>query len=99
NNNDSTTTLTQTSFTDFLPAGVVLATPVNGSLTNCGAGATLTANPGGNTVTLNNGTVTPSQNCIVRVDVTSGTSREYTNTIPAGPGGPGSITTQQGVTN
>lgn len=98
-NNDQTVTLTQTSFTDTLPANVVLANPVNPTLTGCGASASVTANPGGNTITLNNGTILPGQNCVVGVDVTSGTAGVYTNTIPAGPDGPGSIVTQQGVTN
>lgn len=98
-NNDQTVTLTQTSFTDTLPANVLLADPVNPTLTGCGASASVTANPGGNTITLNNGTILPGQNCVVGVDVTSGTAGVYTNTIPAGPDGPGSIVTQQGVTN
>jgi LPXTG-site transpeptidase (sortase) family protein len=98
-NNDQTTTLTQTSFTDNLPANVFLASPVSATLTNCGGSASVTGAPGASSFTLNNGTVVPGQSCIVRVNVTSGVSGTYTNTIPAGPGGPGSITTQQGVTN
>ncbi len=101
NNNDSDTNLTGTSFTDTLPAGVVLANPAVGAnpLTNCGGSASLTANPGGNTIALANATVTPSQNCTVTVNVTSNTQGVYVNTIPAGPSAPGSIRTDQGVTN
>ncbi len=99
NNNDLNTNLTGTSFTDTLPANVVLATPVSPTLTNCGGAASLAATAGGNTIALTNATVTPSQNCVVTVNVTSATQGAYVNTIPAGPGGPGAIVTQQGVTN
>ena len=101
NNNDTNTNLTGTSFTDTLPAGVVLANPpFNGTgLTNCGGSASLAATAGGTTIALTNATVTPSQNCVVTVNVTSATQGVYVNTIPAGPGGPGSIRTDQGVTN
>ncbi|KXK10973.1 MAG: CnaB domain-containing protein [Chloroflexi bacterium OLB14] len=98
NNNDGDTNLTGTSFTDTLPAGLVLASSVNATVTGCGGGYSLTANPGGTTIALTNATVTPSTNCVVAVDVTGATGT-YTNTIPAGPGGPGSIVTDQGVTN
>ena len=101
NNNDTDTNLTGTSFTDTLPAGVVLANPPFGAtaLTNCGGSALLAATAGGNTIALTNATVTPSQNCVVTVNVTSNAQNSYINTIPAGPGVPGSIVTDQGVTN
>ena len=101
NNNDSNTNLTGTSFTDSLPANVVLANPAVGAtpLTNCGPSAVLNVTPGGNTIALTNATVTPAQNCLVTVNVTSAVQGAYVNTIPAGPVGPGSITTDQGVTN
>ncbi len=101
NNNDSNTNLTGTSFTDTLPANVVLANPPFGgtSLVNCGGSALLTAVAGGTTIALTGATVTPNQNCVVTVNVTSAVQGVYVNTIPAGPGGPGSIRTDQGVTN
>ena len=101
NNNDTNTNLTGTSFTDTLPANVILATPAVGvtPLTNCGVSALLAATAGGNTIALTNATVTPGLNCVVTVNVTSATQGVYINTIPAGPGNPGSIVTQQGVTN
>ncbi len=101
NNNDSDTNLTGTSFTDTLPANVVLANPAVGAnpLANCGGSAVLTAVPGGNTIALTNATVTPSQDCVVTVNVTSAVQGSYVNTIPAGPTAPGSIRTNQGVTN
>src|SRR4030095_4178769 len=64
----------------------------------CGSGYALTAIAGTDTIALNNATVAPSPNCVVAVDVT-GASGTYTNTIPAGPGVPGSVQTDQGVTN
>jgi len=99
NNNDTDTNLTQTSYTDTLPANVVLANPVSPVVNNCGSSYTLTAVANTNTIALGNATVTPNQNCTVTVNVTSTVNGQYTNTIPAGPGGPGSIVTQQGVTN
>jgi len=99
NNNDTNTNLTQTSYTDTLPGSVVVASPLSSTLTNCGAGAILTALAGTNTVALSNATVTPNLNCIVTVNVISATAGVFNNIIPAGPGSPGSIVTQQGVTN
>lgn len=104
NNNDSDTNLTGATYTDTLPAGLQIANPNGLTVTNCGAGANVTAPANGTTITLTNGTITPSQNCLVRVNVT-GVSGAYlisngtANTIPAGPGGPGSLQTTQGVTN
>lgn len=98
NNNDVDTNLTGTSYTDTLPSGLIIATPNGLSVNNCGGGASVSAPAGGTTISLTNGTITPSQDCVVSVNVT-GTFGQYTNTIPAGPVGPGSITTDQGVTN
>ena len=98
NNNDADTNLTGTSYTDTLPSGLVVATPNGLSTSNCGAGSSVSASAGGTTITLTNGTVTPSQDCLVTVNVT-GAFGQYTNTIPAGPLNPGSLRTNQGVTN
>ncbi|MBN8580749.1 MAG: sortase [Anaerolineae bacterium] len=103
NNNDSDTNLTGASYTDTLPAGLQIATPNGLTVTNCGPG-TATALAGGTVISLSGATVTPAQDCLVRVNVT-GASGAYlianstANTIPAGPGGPGSLQTNQGVTN
>ncbi len=97
NNNDVDTNLTNVRYTDTLPVGLVLATPVSPVVLNCGT-YTLVATAGTNTIALSGATVTPGQDCLVTVNVT-GTAGIYTNTIPAGPLGPGSLTTQQGVTN
>ena len=104
-NNDLNAALTNTTFTDTLPVGVVVATPLTTSLTGCGAG-TLSSTLGGpalaagdTAVSLNNGTIASNSNCVITVGVTSVLEDAYTNTIPAGPPGSGSIQTQQGVTN
>ena len=98
-NNDLLNDLHETTFTDTLPAGVVLAPTVNPVLTGCGAG-TVTAVSGTNTITLNNATVAKNSTCTVAVNVTSSTQSDtpYVNTIPAGPGS-GAISTREGVTN
>ncbi len=97
-NNDLTHTLSELSLTDVLndpaPNNVVLASSVTPVLTNCGTSATLTANPGENTLSLSNAEIAPDTTCSVQVYVTSLTQGEYTNTIPAN-----AINTRQGVTN
>jgi len=97
-NNDPDTALTKATFSDALPSPFVVAAPLTISLTNCGAG-TLTAAVGDTSVTLNNATVAPGATCRIRVRVVSATQGQYTNTIPAGPNGAGSLQTEQGVTN
>ncbi|MCL4268245.1 MAG: sortase [Anaerolineales bacterium] len=104
-NNDLNAALTNTTFTDTLPTGVVVATPLTASLTGCGAG-TLSSTLGGpalaagdTAISLNNGTIARNSNCVITVAVTSVLEDAYTNTIPAGPPGSGSVQTQQGVTN
>lgn len=104
NNNDADTNLTGATYTDTLPAGLQIANPNGLTVTDCGGGANVTAPANGTTITLTNGTITPALNCLVQVNVT-GVSGAYlisngtANTIPAGPGGPGSLQTTQGVTN
>jgi len=107
-NNDTINPLTETTLTDTLPTSgdgdLALADPFNAGLTGCGP-ATLTDSgggslePGDTSVRLNNGTIAPDSNCVITLDVTSTIQGAYTNTIPAGPGGPGSIQSREGVTN
>src|SRR5690606_24689521 len=56
NNNDANTNLTGTSYTDTLPDGVILASPSNATVTNCGSDYLLTATPGTDTIRLENAT-------------------------------------------
>lgn len=84
-NNLTGTSLTQARITDTLPANVFLANPVNPVLTGCGTTppTTLTADPGGTTITMENGTIAPNSTCTITVSVTSSQQGAYTNTIPA----------------
>jgi len=93
-NNDVNTPLTQVSITDTLPVGVTVSgVPAS---PQCGGGI-VTSTAG--SVTLTGGTIAGNATCNLVLNVTSTTQGAYTNTIPAGPAGPGSIRTQQGVTN
>lgn len=93
-NSEPSTTLTQVSLTDNLPADVFLANPVSPTLTGCGTSASLTAITSGTSVSLNNGTIAPNSTCTITVNVTSNVQGAYTNRIPAN-----SLQTQQGSTN
>jgi LPXTG-site transpeptidase (sortase) family protein len=98
-NNDPSTTLTETTLTDYLPTNLVLASSPSPTLNaDCGTG-TLTALPGATSLTLNNAQIGSLRTCTFTVNVTSVVQDAYTNTIPAGPAGIGSIQTRQGVTN
>ena len=98
-NNDPATTLTETTLTDYLPTNLVLANPANPTTNaDCGTG-TVTAIPGATTVTLNNAQIGTLRTCTITARVISAVQGAYTNTIPAGPAGLGSIHTRQGVTN
>jgi uncharacterized repeat protein (TIGR01451 family) len=97
NNNDTNTNLTGGTYTDTLPSGVVVASLGTPPVSNCGPGQ-LTATAGTSMIILTNATITPNLDCIVRVNVT-GASGVHSNIIPAGPGGPGSLQTDQDVTN
>lgn len=83
-----------TSFTNNLPSGLVIATPAN--ITNS-CGGTVTANPGSNSISLVNGTVSGANSgvlgiCAITVNVKSGTPGTYVSTIPAGV-----VTSSQGT--
>ncbi|HEU0297380.1 MAG TPA: sortase [Anaerolineales bacterium] len=93
-NNDLDRALTQVTLTDSLPSQLVLANPVDSSLSNCGSSASLTAVSGGSSVILSNSIIPANSTCTIRVNVTSIVSGIYTNTIPAA-----SIQSQEGVTN
>jgi uncharacterized repeat protein (TIGR01451 family) len=78
-NNSSTTSLTGVSFTDTLPAGMVVATPVNLS-GSCGTG-TITANAGAGTIQLAGATLATSASCSLTVDVTATSAGTKNNTV------------------
>ncbi len=91
-NNPNGSALTGAAFTDNLPGGLTVASPLTVS-TTC-AGGTVTAVVGGTSVALSGGTVPAGSNCRVLANVTSSTNGAAVNTLPIG-----AITTTQGVSN
>ncbi|MDH4226694.1 MAG: DUF11 domain-containing protein [Deltaproteobacteria bacterium] len=84
--NSNAVNITGATFTDTLPAGVTVASPVStsnncgGTFTNGGGGAIAA---GDGSVKLTGGTIPPA-GCAVTVDITSATAAAYTNTIAVG---------------
>ena len=70
--------LTSVGFTDTLPAGVVVDDP-NGQSGTCGSTGTLTATPGGSTITLSGGKLAAGASCTVSAAVTSNTAEVVQN--------------------
>lgn len=87
--NANTLTLTGLSLTDTMPAGVEIAAVPNPA-TTCGGSISTTPN----SVTLSNGTVTPTAVCTISIDVTAPAAGDYLNEIPAG-----AISSTQGASN
>ena len=90
--NPNADALTQAAFTDTLPSGLVVATPLTAS-TTC-ANGTVTAAVAGTTVALTGATIPAGGNCTVTVNVLSNITGIYTNQIPSK-----AVTTAEGVTN
>jgi len=87
--NPNSSGLTGVSFTDTMPAGLVIATP-NALVNNCGG--TPTAAAGGNSVVLTGGTVALNSSCTISVNVTgttAGVQNNVTGTISSTEGGTG----------
>ena len=80
NTNAAAATLTS-ALVDTLPVGVVAANPTNVGGTCTG---TVTAVPGGTTITYASGATIPSGGCTLLVDVSSSTVGTHTNMIAAG---------------
>ena len=66
------------SFTDTLPANVVVSTP-NGLSGNCNGG-TVTAVAGSGSISLAGGSIPAASSCVISVNVTSSVVGNYTNT-------------------
>lgn len=69
-------------FTDNLPAGVVVSTP-NGLVGDCGVGSVVTAVPGSSSVALTAGTLLAGGSCTFSVQVT-GTAPGVKNNVTTG---------------
>ncbi|MBK7210698.1 MAG: S8 family serine peptidase [Xanthomonadales bacterium] len=81
--NSAATAATLTApLTDTFPAGMVVAATPNAS-TTCTAGV-VTATAGSGSASLGSGAQIPPGGCTVKVDVSSATNQDYTNTISAG---------------
>ena len=88
-NPNGTRNMPLTSFTDTLPAGMVVAPVPNASVTCTGTGSVndgaVTANPGDGAITLTGGTIGQQPGtCQVMVDVVTAAASSYNNTLPAG---------------
>ena len=77
-NPNTNVTLNGLSFTDNLPAGLVIATP-NGLSNSCGGTATATAGSG--SLSLSGGTLASSASCAVTVNVTGTTAGDKSNSV------------------
>ncbi|HAT20948.1 MAG TPA: hypothetical protein DCS85_12400 [Verrucomicrobiales bacterium] len=87
------------SFTNALPAGLVLSDSVN-FFSSC-VGGSVTAGPGSSSFSYSNGTVPAGASCILRVEVTSlegGTFVNTTGDLTSSLGNSGSSTDTLGVT-
>lgn len=75
--------LTNFSFTHTLPAGLIISDSTAPSFSACGntSGASLTANPGSNQITLKDATINAGKTCSINVYVTSSASGTYTDSI------------------
>lgn len=81
NSNAAPNAVTNATFTDTYPLGVVnAATPA--AATTCGG--SLVANAGANSIALSGGTIPAAGSCTVTVTVTSASPSNYNNNIPAG---------------
>jgi uncharacterized repeat protein (TIGR01451 family) len=93
--NPNTTSATNVSVTDSLPAGLVVAP---GGLVSNSCGGTVTAVPGSGSIVLSNGTipaaVTVSGTCSVQVQVRAAANGTYINTIT-----PAQVSSSQGSTS
>jgi hypothetical protein len=82
-NPNPTSNLTNISFLDNFPAGLVVASP-NGLAGGC-PGAIINAAPGANNVTMTGAMLTPLASCSFKVDVTATANTAPTLTNTAGP--------------
>ena len=90
--NPDTTPLTGIAFTDDMPDGMILATPVNFNVGTCGG--TLTGLPGDGAFSYSGGSLPALGSCTLTLSATMMVNGNLTNIIPAR-----SVTTTNGATN
>lgn len=90
--NPGTVPLTGIAFTDNMPAGMILANPVNFDVGTCGG--TLSGVPGSNSFSFNGGMLPSLGRCTLTLSATMTVNGNLTNRIPAG-----AVTTANGVSN
>jgi LPXTG-site transpeptidase (sortase) family protein len=90
--NPGTIALAGIEFTDNMPAGMILANPLNFNVGTCGG--TLTGTPGESSFSFSGGNLPESGRCTLTLSVTMTVNGNLTNTIPAG-----AVTTTNGVIN
>ena len=73
--------LTGVTLTDHLPTGMVIASPLNATLSGCGAEASVTGAAGDSSFSLVNGAFNAGAQCTITVYVTSDDPGSYTNTV------------------
>ena len=95
NNNANAIALTGVSLVDNLPSGLQIFTTPSASFTGTGCtGGTITAAPGGTSVTLAGASIAANATCTLSVQVTGFVNGNRINSLAAG-----AVSTAQGVTN
>jgi LPXTG-site transpeptidase (sortase) family protein len=69
------------SLTDNLPAGMIVASPLDYTLLDCGSEASVTGSPGGSSFSMVGGEIPAGDTCDIYVDVTANDPGTYTNVI------------------
>ena len=90
--NPGTVPLTGITFTDNMPNGMILATPVNFNVGTCGGA--LNGNAGDGSFKFTGGSLPASGRCVMSLSVIMTVNGNLTNTIPSG-----AVTTANGVIN
>lgn len=95
NNNPSAINLTGVALTNIFPLGMIATNTPNATFTGSGcSGGTISANPGGNQISLSGASINANAVCTLSVNVTSNFVGNLTNELPASL-----VTSTQGVTN